>query len=498
MRPRCLQLAKTCLLFLVGLALVCPNLAAEELRRTGVTPNASPGIAMLKRIEDRVLPLPLVTGVPRNESLSDYYWDANPGLRYRVDEAVRAFTSGKPAPFRALTLVAGTAGVGKTFVKRSVYSDSVPDETIWKFDIRELLGEWVEQQLAELKPDVCHGDRVINRLLSFTPEGRHEFVRQLEAKSSAFVVVDSLDEIHPDDYFFVLETLERFALHGAHDFIHVAVFARPLAFREYWRDRHSKGLPYGLAAYVLDPPDFRTTGDLCVSSWNYHCWKDGLSRVGADGQNRRMSFSDFQYWYEDGFPTTGDFANVTRKGNSDIRPEVDEELERWTRQHRVVLGVLPNLAGNSILREIVEANVLSGKEFDEREFMDEFFARWLERDTKTDDRPSRLKPEHLELYVKLLEAVAAKYIDEDRVDRLGYFDVVDDDRVVVEHDGSTVSVFVRQLLNRSGLVSLDPILPEAQRYRFEPFWIHRLLFQMHLERESRQGERPTSLLIPAQ
>ncbi len=157
----------------------------------------------------------------------------------------------------------------------------------------------------------------------------------------------------------------------------------------------------------------------------------------------------------------------------------------------------PNLAGNSILREIVEANVLSGKDFDEREFMDEFFARWLERDTKTDDRPSRLKPEHLELYTKLLEAVAAKYIDEDRVDRLGYFDVVDDDRVVVEHDGSTVAVVVRQLLNRSGLVTLDPILPETQRYRFEPVWLHRLLFQMHLEREARQAETLEAVLLPA-
>ncbi len=341
MRPCCRHLIETCLCLLMGLAVVCPNSAAEELRRTRVTPNASAGIAMLRRIEDRVLPLPLVAGVARNESLSDYYWDANPALRYRFDEAVRAFRSGKPAPFRALTLVAGTAGVGKTFVKRSVYSDQIPVEKIWKFDIRELLGDWVDQELAESKPDVCHGDRVINRLLSFTPEGREDFARLLEAKSPAFVVVDSLDEIHPDDYCFVLETLERFALHGAHEFVHVAVFARPLAFRAYWRDRHSLGLPYGLAAYVLNPPDFRTTGDLCVSSWNYHSWKNGLGRAAANGQTRPMSLPEYQQWCEDGFPSTGEFADVTCEASSAIDPEVHDELERWTRQHRVVLGVLP-------------------------------------------------------------------------------------------------------------------------------------------------------------
>jgi hypothetical protein len=154
---------------------------------------------------------------------------------------------------------------------------------------------------------------------------------------------------------------------------------------------------------------------------------------------------------------------------------------------------LPNLAGNSIVREIVEDHVFLGKQYSDQGFRDEFFARWLERDTRTGGRPSRSEPEFLELYVKLLEAVAAKYVDEHRINRLGYFDVVDDDQVVVEHNGKMFSVRVPRLLNRSGLVTLDPVLPVAHRYRFEPFWIHRHLLQMHYQRREMQGRQSTRL-----
>ena len=477
-----------CILAFLFLQSGCPELSAQDLIKqpgtTSESPETSPssGITLLRQIEDRVLPLPLVPGVPRHESLPDYYWETNVALKYRLDEAVRAFNTGRPSPYRAMTVVAGSAGVGKTFVKASVYHDSIPEDQVWKFDIRELFAEMASQGLAVAQPDVHHRDQVISRLLSLTDEGREAFMQKLEQRSPAFVVVDSLDEVHPDDYLFVLNALERFALQGDRKFIHVVIFGRPLAFHDYWRIRQSEGLPHGLRAYVLNPPDFRTTGDLLVSSWNYDCWKYRLARQNSKGQTQSMTFPDFQRWCECDFVTTGEFADVKFDQNKSLCPSVRDELQRWAQQHRVVVAVLPNLAGNSIVREIVEAHVENERSFNEREFMDEFFASWLERNTKSGDRPSRLKPGLLELYVKLLEAVAAKYVDQHRVDRLGYFDVLEQDQVVVQHDGESVSVSVRSLLNHSGVVTLDPVLPVAQRYRFEPVWVHRLLLQMHHER----------------
>lgn len=484
--PCSIKLVSTCMVLVSGAVMVLLSspdaFGSEAFERSKTKADESPDIALLQQIEERVLPLPLVEGVARHESISNYYWETNVALRYRFNEAIRAFTSGKPSRFRAMTIVAGPAGVGKTFTKRGVYGNWIPEDEVWKFDVREFFSAMAQQDLAEAKPDVHHHDRVISRLLSLKPKGREEFVRRLHEQAPAFLVADSLDEVHPDDYYFVLNSLEQLALHGEREFIHVVVFGRPLAFREYWRDRRSEGLPYGLRGYILNPPDFRTTGDLLVSSWNYGRWKYSLSRVGGDGKPRPMTLPEFQEWCDRDFTTAGDFDDITFKPNKSMRPEVRDELLRWLQQHRVVLAVLPNLAGNSILREMVAESVDQRRAFDEREFMSEFFARWLMRDTKSGDRPSRLKPEDLELYLKLLEAVASKYVQEHRVNRLGYFDVVDDDRVVVEHEGAVVSVLVRRLLNRSGLVTLDPLLPVAARYRFEPFWIHRQLLMMHYER----------------
>ncbi len=470
----------------------CPNSRGEDFGRSVEMDRQAAEIELLRQIEDRVLPLPIVEGPPRFESLRDYYWDTNVELQYQLNEAVRAFTTGRPKPFRAFTLVAGPAGIGKTFVKGGVYTHWIPKTEIWKFDIRELLEEFATRGLAERKPDIEYRDRVISRLLSMTEEGREEFIRLIHQRAPSFLVIDSLDEIHPDDYFFVLDELEKFSLHGDREFVHVVLFGRPLVFRDYWRDRRSKGLPNGLRGFVLHPPEFRTTGDLRVSTWNYYCFKYELCRLGFDGETRSMTFPDFEQWNALDFPTADEFADVTFLENRCICPEVRDELESWAKQHRVVAAVLPNLAGNSIVRDLVEEQIEENRPFSERAFMDEFFARWLERDSKSGDRPSRSHAtDQLVVYQKLLEAVAAKYLDEHRVNRLGYFDVVDDDRVVVEHEGQTISVLVRRLLNRSGLVTLDPVLPVAQRYRFEPFWIHRQLLHQHLEREA--SMHPTSV-----
>jgi hypothetical protein len=394
-----------------------------------------------------------------------------------------------------MTVVTGSAGVGKTFVKQGVYSGEIPQEEIWKFDLRELFSEFAERGLAQWRSDLVYRDQVVNRLLALTPEGRLEFVRLLESRSPSFAVADSIDEIHPDDYLFVLDELERFALQNDRPFVHVVVFGRPFAFREYWQERRSNGLPYGLRGFVLNPPDFRTTGDLCVSNWNHDSFKYGLSRVGSDGESRPMSFADYEQWSSQDFPLTGDFADVRFTENRCGQSERRDELHELTNHNRVVMAVFPNLAGNSILREIVESNLEGNKNFQEQAFMDEFFARWLERDTATDNRPSRIKDEHLEVYLRLLEALAAKYVNEDRVDRYGYFDVLNQDRVEILHHGEPVSVSASELLNRSGLVTLDPAIPVAQRYRFEPLWIHRLLLQRHLERETspEQGSRSVEI-----
>jgi hypothetical protein len=201
-----------------------------------------------------------------------------------------------------------------------------------------------------------------------------------------------------------------------------------------------------------------------------------------------MLFADYQRWCDGGFLCEGEFADVVFDKNAHMTSAAREQLQRWAMKHRIVAGLLRNLAANEIVRVIAVDRVEDGAGFDERRFMDDFLSMWLERDTRSDDRPSRLKQQHLDLYLQLIEVIAAKYAAADRIDELGYFDVSGDDQVVIHLQGKPIAVPVRQVLNRSGLVTVDPESLASGRTRFEPFWLHRMFVQMHRERQARESE----------
>ena len=483
-------------LFWVLLVVICSGATSatgDDLSASSSDSGSSDPIPFLKSIEQRVLPLPLVPGVARFENLADYYWDANPALRWRLDDGIAAYHHGRPERFQALTIVAGSAGVGKTFVKRGVYDQTVPKESVWKVDAHELFDGWTDQGCTEAKPDVEHQGAIISHLSCLTTAGRKEFTHLLHSRDESFFVVDSLDEVHPDNYEFILRELERLVFQGDRKFIHVVVFGRPVAFREYWKSVRDRQGMINVQSFLLSPPDFRTTGDLLVSNWNYESWKYGLRRGGKDNESEPMTWADYKRWHEAGFAATGEFSDVEFEPNAEMHPECRSRLERRLGRDRTALAVFPNLAGNSILRAILSQRDRQHQPIDERSLMEEYFARWLERDTKSNNRPSRMKPEHLELYVRLLAAVAAKYSGPEQVDRLGYFEVAPGESIEVQHRGATVSVPVQRLLNLSGFVTVDPIRPDSDRYRFEPFWTHRLLLQKHRESQTETPFHPVAI-----
>jgi hypothetical protein len=246
-------------------------------------------------------------------------------------------------------------------------------------------------------------------------------------------------------------------------------------------------------SFLLNAPDFHTNGDLLVSNWNYDCWKYRLQRCATGAALKPMSLTDYQRWHEAGLVVAADFSDVQFEPNPEMRADARRQLEQRLSQDCTVLAVLPNLAGNSILRAIFAEAASENRRIDERAFMEEYFSRWLERDTKSSNRPSRMNPEHLDLYVRLLSAVAARYSSPQCVDRSGYFEVGAGETIEVKHRGATVSVPIQRLLNLSGFVTVDPIRPDSNRYRFEPFWTHRLLLQKHLEHQMETPFHPVAV-----
>ena len=76
----------------------------------------------LKIVEENVLTTRLVPGPAQHTSLVDYFTASNNELVYRFRHAREVYERGTPRPFRMITLVAGSAGVGKTFLKNEIFS----------------------------------------------------------------------------------------------------------------------------------------------------------------------------------------------------------------------------------------------------------------------------------------------------------------------------------------------------------------------------------------
>ena len=183
----------------------------------------------------------------------------------------------------------------------------------YEIDVRELFDEY-ESGCAQDTADLCAGKIVFNQMLALTPQGRSRFEKQVLTSSARFIVVDSLDEVHPTDYVFILRTLERWTRSGDCNFAQVVVFGRPFSFADYWSQ--SRGEPGCdiVRGFTLKKPEFRTTGDIQVSNWNFDSWKFGLRR-GGQGKLEPFSFSEYQDWCERGFPRDGEFSNIVFEQN---------------------------------------------------------------------------------------------------------------------------------------------------------------------------------------
>ncbi len=479
-RLRLLALSAFPWLQLVVIGCVC---LGTDFSRAEDRPVAPVCVAPLLALEDRLLPAPLVDGPRRHEELLDYYWEANPELKHRLDQALTGFVQPRDVVHRRVTLVAGSAGVGKSFLKRAAFKSAATKDRIFKADLRELFEQWHKDGLTEERSELCAGAVTVNTQMARKPGMRADIGELLAAQASDFFVIDSLDEIHPDDQFAVLSEIERFAFGSNRPFVEVLVLGRSAAMRDYWQARHSQFSREQLSLCVLAPPVLRTTGDLEVSSWNYHCFKYNVQQpLDATGKSGPISLATYRDWSAASFVRTGPFSTVTFDDNANMQPRVSQQLLNWSHQYPLVTSTLGNLAGNGFTREIVEGQVRQSRDYDEAQFMKSYFESWLRRETKAENRPSAGRPEHLDLYEQLLETVAAKYAAADRLSADGTFQVAASDTVAVTVGRERVECSVRNILDRSGCEALDPRRDAGDRYRFEPVWFHRMLVNAHNDR----------------
>jgi hypothetical protein len=280
----------------------------------------------------------------------------------------------------------------------------------------------------------------------------HEFVSGYAKLDRPILIIDSIDQIHPESAKSLLVRLDDYVKRrkeideqaGTPSVLQIFVVGRPEGFSEYYKISEGGGLKE--LPIELETPSFQTTGDL---------------RVAAESVVRFNLFGGGQNAHD-----------------GKIRRAADKAI-RFMNNYYFLRECPYNL---SEFGELVKVSDKYGVNLSEYYLKELFFGFLLGRNRASHNRPTV----QIEDYTRLLEEIAYRY--RDKVDKEGYFFVTPGDlvHIDVEVEGKretrTSSYLVEAVLNRSGVAYLNPVNLYVPRYRFYPSWVHEYLYSRYMKR----------------
>jgi len=375
------------------------------------------------------------------DGLEEYYEEASPAFTSHLAAVRAAFEAGQSSA--RVTYFMGAAAIGKSFATRNL--DAFTDDERCDATINELIVEGTDELgfEVELQDDLTtlDGDVVFNQLPGAAEITRFDLDELLSAAGCLesgelppLVVIDGVDEIVDRTASALLEQVDDMLLARAGDdgFVHVLVAGRPEGFSDWLTDSGRNEDNVAITdRFLLEPPKYDSAGDLDFRLRGYLAFTDRLDAIEADG-------------------------------------EYDDHLARLTAavtRHPFLSYSLGNLGLGNFVIEQTAVNRID----DEESLKVALFDDLLVRNADTHGRPG----DGGELdgpYRRALEEIAVRYVD---VDDDGTFIVRSDDSVEVSGpEGDLGSVRVRDVLDRSGVATLQSVNSVTTRYRFDPFWLH--------------------------
>jgi hypothetical protein len=398
-------------------------------------------ISPLCAIEEQ-LAIPIAMGEPnRCSSLLEYFRDANPGLFDHLDAIADEYEQGRA--HRGATYVMGGPGVGKSAVARRL--DLFSEGERCKIHMGELAESGGQGIDFEVKDDLVtlDGGLVFNQLPAFADPGAFTLNGLLaaggcvrEGRVVPLVILDDLNELHDESVWLLLREVEAFISRKDEEnpFVHVLVFGRPEAFAPWlrqarWYPPRSLQVPR-----PLEGPLYATSGDL-----------------------------DFTY---------RDYLDYRRKPAPS-----EDEVDAFIKLIADYPFLTYSIRTLSVRNFVIEARI--AHMVAEPDLKSAAYDSLIERNRQTHRRGDA----HPMSYQYLLEDIAARYLDQ--VDDDGYFVVDVQDRIeVYDEAGRQVigEVYVRDVLDRSGLATFERPESILTRYRFDPFWVHAHLVEQRNQR----------------
>lgn len=358
---------------------------------------------------------------------------------------------------RGMTYVMGVAGSGKSHLAKYLHTSCVLRlKTL--FDHKDVVSSLDVIDYDDLK--TLDGRMIFNKLAgikkpkSFDTENLLFLAREANKNKDIkcfvdnhlvpFVVIDDLDEIHPEtatELLKVVASLATGSTASPNRFLHFIVLGRPEAFQAWLRSpkrpRVAQIWPMRLRGLNL-----QTMGDL---KW----WA-------------KNSMSYVNHPHEPSEEQVVQFRNTVLKN-----PFLSYSI------------LIPAHAN------YLSEQIWAGESLKPEKLRHNLFQNLLQRNYDTHKRPARNRGLFPKLYERLLMKVAIKYLKEDedgktKIKSNGFFRVNPKDRVEVKDPitGLKNEVSVSALLDRSGLIDMNPTGFASSYYRFEPFWLHAHLVEL--------------------
>lgn len=391
----------------------------------------------------------------RDEILGNYYKENNKDIFTYVNKLSALASNGKP--FHGVTYLYGSAGVGKSFIKEPISKLFNNNYCIIELNKILRVGNKYGSNI-KMKPQLKSGNLILGELPNISSPGSFDIKELLtdngcilENRWKKAIIIDDLDEVHPDTSKLIIEIIN--------DFIKKHRQESPKKF---------------IAFFILGRPE-------AFSSWmssTHHDYGKSFKEVNIIGPGYN-SLSDIELMVMNHFM----FENHKKVPNTNV---VENLKQEFINRNYLYLSSSNNLSNSNLaIKRLIENPNYTDKKLKEKLFSD-----YLARNTSSHSRPKR-NEEKGEFYERLLQNIAAKYANS--LDSTGYFevDVSDNIKVLYKPKNKTIDVLrelsscqvdtltfnVQKVLEYSGIIDITPLNQNIRRYRFRPFWLHKFLVE---------------------
>jgi tRNA A-37 threonylcarbamoyl transferase component Bud32 len=358
---------------------------------------------------------------------------------------------------RGITYIYGAPGVGKSFFVKKHLKTTLPADANCVVKLSDVFTGSTKEFGFQVEPrsDVTtSGGKTLGTLPAITDPRDFQLRRLLSASGCEqngelvpLVVIDDIDEVHPDSSRLILRSLDKFLLDPIQPksgFLHVIVVGGSEGFAPWYRHpKRGDGIQEFLSTFELKGPVYPTTGDLEVLARNVLEFQLGKAK-----------------WKQ---------AQQSGTASSLVR-----QFEQYVRRHRFLSYSIRSLS----IATMISDRPSTSPNATGLELKDFLLSELLRRASEDLGRPD---PDD-EQYRRVLEQVASRYANP--LDDDGFFVVAGGDKVSVPSEGRDVDeVDVRAVLDHSGIAITIPESYSTARYRFEPVWVQAHLIELANQRK---------------